>query len=180
MVIGSGLGLAASTVMERRLGTLAEPYRQGRAGQLGHAAKSLLGTGAVLAALGGRRHPRASRLGAALALAGSACERLSILEAGRQSAADPAATVEPQRQRLEARRFGGSGEGHRGDMADKTHPEVSEQHPAPAPPERGRQEAGQREQGVRTEHSSDLSSPQVTTPAGDEERGRQEGGARER
>ena len=184
-VLGSGLGLAASALMERRLGPLAAPYRQGRAGHLGHAAKSLLGTGAAVVALAGRRHARASRFGAALALAGSACERLAILEAGRQSAADPAATVEPQRQRLAAQRFGGSGEGHPGGMADKTHPEVSEHHPAPAaaPSERGRQEAGQREQGVRTEHSSDLSSPQVTIPAddrGEQERGAQERGARER
>jgi formate-dependent nitrite reductase membrane component NrfD len=178
-LLGSGLGLAATAVMERRLGSLAEPYRQGRSGHLGHAAKALLGTGAALVALGGRRHARVSRLGAALALAGSACDRLSILEAGRQSAEDPAATVEPQRQHLEARRFGGSGEGHRAGMADTTNTDPSEHHPAPAPPERGRQEAGQREQGVRTEHSSDLSSPQVTIPA-DDGRGEQEGGARQR
>jgi hypothetical protein len=54
--------------------------------------------GAVLVAAAGRRRARASRLGAAMILAGSACERLSILEAGRQSAADPRFTVESQRE----------------------------------------------------------------------------------
>lgn len=99
-VLGAGLGLAATTVMERRLGSLAEPYRQERAGHLGTAARSLHGAGGALIALAGRRRPFGTRLGAALVLAGSACERLSILEAGRQSAADPAFTVEPQRRRL--------------------------------------------------------------------------------
>jgi hypothetical protein len=51
-------------------------------------------------------------------------------------------------------------------MTDEpTHP--SESHPDQAPEERGEQEAGQREQGVLTERSEDLSSPQMTVPAGD-------------
>jgi formate-dependent nitrite reductase membrane component NrfD len=99
-VTGAGLGLAATAVMERRLGSLAAPYRQERAGRLGKAAKSLHGAGGSLVALAGRHRSLASRFGAALILAGSACERLSILEAGRQSAADPAFTVETQRRRL--------------------------------------------------------------------------------
>jgi hypothetical protein len=48
-------------------------------------------------------------MGAALVLAGSACERLSILEAGRQSAADPRFTVAPQRARRDAERRRGAG-----------------------------------------------------------------------
>ncbi len=39
--------------------------------------------------------------------------------------------------------------------------------------EQEREDAGAREQGVRTEHSSDLSSPQLTEPA--EERGQERG-----
>jgi formate-dependent nitrite reductase membrane component NrfD len=98
-VLGAGLGLAATTVMERRLGCLAEPYHRERSGGLGTAAKALHGSGAALVALAGGRRSRGSRLGAALVLAGSACERLSILEAGRQSAGDPRFTVDSQRQR---------------------------------------------------------------------------------
>jgi formate-dependent nitrite reductase membrane component NrfD len=102
-ILGTALGLTASALMERRLGPLAEPYHRERAGRLDKAAKSLHGTGAGLVALAGSRRSRASRLGAALVLAGSACERLSILEAGRQSAADPAFTVVPQQRRAAAR-----------------------------------------------------------------------------
>jgi hypothetical protein len=98
-VLGAGLGLAATTLMERRLGMLAEPYREGRAGRLGHAAKVLQGAGAALVAAAGGRRARGARTGAAMVLAGAACERLSILEAGRQSAEDPRYTVESQRAR---------------------------------------------------------------------------------
>jgi formate-dependent nitrite reductase membrane component NrfD len=101
-VLGAGAGLAATSLMERRLGPLAEPYEHGRAGRLGTAARALHATGAALVAIGGGRRSRGSRLGAAFVLAGSACERLSILEAGRQSAADPKYTVDSQRARLEA------------------------------------------------------------------------------
>ncbi len=185
-VLGSGLGLAASTLMERRLGMLGRALPPG-------ARRASRPCGEVAARHGCRRWSRSPA-------AGTPARRAS---AQRWPSRDPpasgsrswrpvanrppirAATVEPQRQRLAGQRFGGSGEGHPAGMADKTHPEVSEHHPAPAaaPSERGRQEAGQREQGVRTEHSSDLSSPQVTTPVddrGEQERGKQERGARQR
>ena len=97
-LLGTGLGLAVSQTMERRLGTLAEPYHRERGGRLAGAAKLMHAAGAVLVAAAGRRRARGSRLGAAMILAGSACERLSILEAGRQSAADPRFTVESQRK----------------------------------------------------------------------------------
>jgi formate-dependent nitrite reductase membrane component NrfD len=102
-VVGAGLGIAATSVMERRLGPLAEPYEHGRAGRSGTAAKALHAAGAALVAICGSRRPLGSRLGAAFVLAGSACERLSILEAGRQSADDPKYAVDSQRARLEAR-----------------------------------------------------------------------------
>jgi hypothetical protein len=50
-------------------------------------------------------------------------------------------------------------------MTENSDPKRSESHPESARAQRGRQEAGQREQGVRTERTEDLSSPQVTTPA---------------
>jgi hypothetical protein len=177
-VLGAGLGLAATSIMERRLGALGEPYRQERAGRLSKAFKSLHGAGGGLLVLAGRRRPLGTRLGAALILGGSVCERLSILEAGRQSAADPKFTVEPQRERrAEAQVWQRSGRAPAG-MSEKPTHQTSESHPEPKDQERGRQEAGQREQGVRSEHSDDLSSPQITSPA-DDRRGTAERGARD-
>jgi hypothetical protein len=49
----------------------------------------------------GRRRRGAVRIGAALLLAGAACERWAVYKAGFASAADPAYTVGPQRDRLE-------------------------------------------------------------------------------
>jgi formate-dependent nitrite reductase membrane component NrfD len=110
-VLGAGLGLAATSLMERRLGTLAEPYKRERAGKQGTAAKALHATGAAAVALGGGRRSRTARLGALCVLVGSVCERLSILEAGRQSAADPRYAVDSQQARLEARRLAGAAPG---------------------------------------------------------------------
>ena len=89
--------------MDRRLGPLGEPYREGKAGRYMRAAKALTIGGAALTLSAGRRRRRcgASRLG--LALAGAACTRLAVLAAGTQSANDPLATVEPQRRRADAR-----------------------------------------------------------------------------
>jgi hypothetical protein len=51
-----------------------------------------------MAASGGRRLLAA--LGGGLLLAGAACERWSVFEAGFESARDPAYTVGPQRERV--------------------------------------------------------------------------------
>jgi hypothetical protein len=64
-------------------------------------------------------------------------------------------------------------------MSDESKQRPGAAAPEPSEAERGRQEGGQREQGVLTEHPTDLSSPQVTKPS-DEGRGEQERGARER
>ena len=87
----------------------AEPMHQGTAGRL------LAGRPG---AHGGRRAPGARRpaagadasrrRGAAL-LAGSACTRFGIFDAGQQSARDPRYTVVPQRERLERRGRGRAG-----------------------------------------------------------------------
>lgn len=62
-------------------------------------------------------------------------------------------------------------------MSEKPAPKAAEAHPEPSEQERSRQEAGQREQGVRSERPADLSSPRVTTPA-DDRRGTPERGAK--
>jgi hypothetical protein len=102
VVAGALLELGAAQAMERRLGELGEPYRQGPAGRLARAAKACTATGAGLVAAAGRRRSLAAA-GAALVLAGSACERWAVYKAGFQSAADPKYVVGPQRARLAAR-----------------------------------------------------------------------------
>jgi hypothetical protein len=94
---GAVAGLAALQVMERRLGDVGEPYKTGAAGRLKRAAEALTAGGAGLLAGAGRRRP-AAVAGGTLVLAGAVCERWSIFRAGFQSAADPRATVEPQRR----------------------------------------------------------------------------------
>ncbi|WP_329396008.1 NrfD/PsrC family molybdoenzyme membrane anchor subunit [Streptomyces melanogenes] len=92
---------AASRAAERRLGMVAETWREGRAGTLLRAARALTVCGAAGAALGGHRRAVAVASGLAL-LAGSACTRFGVFAAGIASAEDPKYTVLPQRARLEA------------------------------------------------------------------------------
>jgi Polysulphide reductase, NrfD len=101
---GALLELGAAQAMERRLGELGEPYHQGPAGRLARLAKACTAAGAGLVALGGRRRAPGAA-GAALVLAGSACERWAVYKAGFQSARDPRYVVEPQRARLAQRRL---------------------------------------------------------------------------
>jgi hypothetical protein len=68
--IGTVIEDAASQVMERRPGQLAEPMRTGQGGRLAWAAKILATSGAVLAGVLGARRPRTARTGAAMVLAG--------------------------------------------------------------------------------------------------------------
>jgi formate-dependent nitrite reductase membrane component NrfD len=100
LAIGGAIASAAgTTVMERRLGELAEPYHSESSGAV---AKALLATGAATLALGGRKRLFASVGGAAI-LTGGFLERWSIFKAGEASATDPKYTVGPQRQRLDRR-----------------------------------------------------------------------------
>ncbi|MET8213244.1 NrfD/PsrC family molybdoenzyme membrane anchor subunit [Streptomyces sp. NPDC005373] len=86
----------ATRKAERRLGMVAETYRQGRAGGLLRAARLLTAAGAAGAlALGPRSRTAAVASGLAL-LAGSACTRFGIFAAGVASAKDPKYTVVPQ------------------------------------------------------------------------------------
>ncbi|MFI1102095.1 NrfD/PsrC family molybdoenzyme membrane anchor subunit [Streptomyces melanogenes] len=92
---------AASRAAERRLGMVAETWREGRAGTLLRAARALTVCGAAGAVLGGHRRAVAAASGLAL-LAGSACTRFGVFAAGIASAEDPKYTVLPQRARLDA------------------------------------------------------------------------------
>lgn len=92
---------AAENLMRMQLGHAGEPYRRGRAGTLRQAARALTVGGAALSVLG-RRSRLARAVSGAAYVAGSACLRLGIFEAGVESARDPRYTVEPQRRRLEA------------------------------------------------------------------------------
>ena len=85
--------------MERRLGPLAEPYREGRAGRW-HRAATWLGMagGVTLAGAWRRRGPAVA--GGALLLASALATRFAVFKAGFQSADDPEVTVGPQRARL--------------------------------------------------------------------------------
>jgi formate-dependent nitrite reductase membrane component NrfD len=106
-VLGAVLELAAGARMERRMGRSAQPYAEGRAGTLNRWARALTGAGACGTALLARRSRVAAVASGAALVAGSACTRFAVLAAGVQSAADPAYTVGPQRERLEARRTSG-------------------------------------------------------------------------
>ena len=98
---GAVLELAVEHRMEQAMGLTAEPLHQGHAGQLMRASTALTVGGALGAALlGGRSRTAAVVSGAAL-MAGSACLRFAVFEAGQISARDPRYTVVPQRQRLE-------------------------------------------------------------------------------
>jgi Polysulphide reductase, NrfD len=95
---GAAGELAASRLMERRLGALGEPYREGAAGRFARAAKALTAAGAAAMAAGGRRRT-GTTVGASLMLAGAMATRWAVYKAGFQSAADPKYVVDPQRSR---------------------------------------------------------------------------------
>jgi formate-dependent nitrite reductase membrane component NrfD len=100
---GALLELAVEHRMERAMGLTAEPLHDGHAGRLMRASKALT----VVGALGAATVARRSRLGAAVSgaalLAGSACLRFGVFDAGQESARDPKYTVVPQRERLARR-----------------------------------------------------------------------------
>jgi Polysulphide reductase, NrfD len=101
-LLGAAGELTSTTVMERRLGPLGEPYREGAAGHAARAAKALTAAGGLVMALRGGRRAGAVA-GGALMLAGAMATRWSVYKAGFQSAADPKYVVEPQRARMAAR-----------------------------------------------------------------------------
>lgn len=96
-VAGAAAELAADRMMQRRLGVLGEPYRDGAAGVLRRVGTTLTTVGGAAMAVAGGRRPRLARLGAAAALAGAVCVRFAVLDAGRRSAAEPRHVVRQQR-----------------------------------------------------------------------------------
>ncbi len=97
---GALLELVMEHQMEKTMGITAEPLHQGKAGRLMKAAKVLTVAGAAGTLLAGRSRTAAVLSGAAL-MAGSACTRFGVFEAGQESAKDPKYTVVPQRERLQ-------------------------------------------------------------------------------
>jgi formate-dependent nitrite reductase membrane component NrfD len=100
-VLGVIVETASMQLMERRLGYIAEVYREGEAATYTKLAKALSAAGAAVIAARGRRRGGAVA-GGAMILAGSACGRWAVFKAGFASARDPRYTVGPQRARVEA------------------------------------------------------------------------------
>ncbi|MFF3311116.1 NrfD/PsrC family molybdoenzyme membrane anchor subunit [Streptomyces sp. NPDC002952] len=94
---------AATRAAEKRLGMVAETYREGRAGTLLRAARALTVGGALGGALLGGRSRGAAAVGGLALLAGSVCTRFGVFAAGVASAEDPKYTVLPQRERADRR-----------------------------------------------------------------------------
>jgi hypothetical protein len=101
-IVGAVAGEVVMTAMERRLGFVGEPYRNGPAAVLKQVSAVAALGGAALLALRGRRSRAAAVAGGALVLGGELATRFSVFKAGFASAADPAYTVRPQRERLRA------------------------------------------------------------------------------
>ncbi|MFC0542939.1 NrfD/PsrC family molybdoenzyme membrane anchor subunit [Kutzneria chonburiensis] len=96
-VFGTALETLAMHRMRSRLGMIAETHHEGKAGTLLKAAEVLTIGGAITGALLGRRSRIAATVAGAALLAGSACTRLGLFQAGVQSAEDPKYTVTPQK-----------------------------------------------------------------------------------
>jgi hypothetical protein len=96
---GAALELGATEQMMRRLGMIAEPYREGRPGLLLKAARALTIGGVALSPFG-RRSRIVSALAGGSYMAGSVLTRFGVFQAGLASAADPKYTVVPQRERV--------------------------------------------------------------------------------
>lgn len=101
-VMGAVAELALKEVMERRLGSLGDAYKEGKAHRFGTGAKAAVAAGSAAIALGGRRSHTAAVAGGMLLSVGALAARWSVFEAGVQSAANPRHTVEPQRERIDA------------------------------------------------------------------------------
>jgi hypothetical protein len=99
---GAVAELAIEQRMERSMGLSAETLHAGTAGRLMRASRALTAAGALGAVLSTRGRLAAALSGAAL-MAGSACTRFGIFEAGQASARDPKYTIVPQRERLDRR-----------------------------------------------------------------------------
>lgn len=99
--------VAAMKVMEHRMDPVAaEPLHMGKAGAMLTWSERLAVAGGLGALLASRNRAVAAASGLAL-LAASALTRFGVFEAGLASARDPRYTIEPQKNRLAARRAAG-------------------------------------------------------------------------
>lgn len=108
-VLGAVTELTAKSMLVGRLGPVAAPYQSGRAGACMQAGEILTAGGLATAVLGGGSRALTAAAGVSL-LTASAVTRFGVFEAGRASARDPAATVAPQRERVDERREPGAGD----------------------------------------------------------------------
>jgi DMSO reductase anchor subunit len=100
-IIGCATEAAAMEYSKRKMGMVAEPYSNGPAGKLEKATMACAGGGAAIMTVAElKRSNRLGFVGSCLTLAGSMLGRWMVFIAGRQSAAAPQYTVEPQRERL--------------------------------------------------------------------------------
>ena len=99
-LLGVGAELGASALARRRLGVIGDVYRTGRAGAMDRLATWLSGVGVVVTWSCGRRR-LGGVVGGAMLVGGSLAKRFAVMQAGVQSANDPASTIGPQRRRLE-------------------------------------------------------------------------------
>ena len=107
---GAVAELALTQLMKQRLGRHRRAYETGAARRPDQAARLTITAGAGLLAARGRRRPAALAAGGLL-LAGAFCTRWSVYRAGFSSAADPAAVVAPQRERIDAGQARGAARG---------------------------------------------------------------------
>jgi hypothetical protein len=100
-VAGTLVEIVASRRMERRLGMVAEPYKQGRSGRFARMSDALALAGAAGALVFGRKSRVAAAACGVTLIAASALTKFAVFEAGFVSANDPRYTVEPQRERVD-------------------------------------------------------------------------------
>jgi formate-dependent nitrite reductase membrane component NrfD len=98
---GAVAELAASRLMEQRLGLVREAYRTGRAHRLRTWAEWLTAVGMVGTTLAAGRNRTAAVASGMALLGGSALQRFGVFEAGVASTKDPKYVVVPQRRRLD-------------------------------------------------------------------------------
>ncbi len=102
-VVGAAAELAWEHRMERSMGLSAETLHTGRAGRFMTSARWLTVGGAAGTLVLGRRSRAAAVISGLALMAGSACTRFGVFEAGQASARDPKYTVVPQRERMDQR-----------------------------------------------------------------------------
>lgn len=106
-VVGGVVELAANRLRMKRMGLAAQAHEEGRAQVLQRAAEVCTTAGVLGTALLARRSRAASVVSGLALLAGSACTRFAVFEAGRISTRDPKYVVRPQKERMARRAAAG-------------------------------------------------------------------------